>query len=197
MPKQIEVDKLTPQQLKNLLANAERMGEAAVANAVVREMAARGIATHREYRALAWNQERVRDIMKPFKDVAAAVPGNQRTAYTEAGGFKIGRAKDDPEHLWINTYSAIKNTQINVTFGCNIKRPGDEPVFELRTDGKTIQVYNADHLSSALEQWQLIGRIAAEDEILRAQPVEGEVDFAQLTREIIGRFPKILAALAE
>jgi hypothetical protein len=35
------------------------------------------------------------------------------------------------------------------------------------------------------------------DKILRARPVEGEVDYAELSREIIARFPKILAALAE
>jgi hypothetical protein len=44
-------------------------------------------------------------------------------------------------------------------------------------------------------------RLAAErrpaNEILRARPVEGEVDREALTREIIARFPKILAALAE
>jgi hypothetical protein len=33
--------------------------------------------------------------------------------------------------------------------------------------------------------------------VLRARPVEGEVDHDALTREIIERFPKILAALAE
>jgi hypothetical protein len=32
---------------------------------------------------------------------------------------------------------------------------------------------------------------------LRARPVEGESDHEALTREIIERFPKILAALAE
>jgi hypothetical protein len=44
-------------------------------------------------------------------------------------------------------------------------------------------------------------RLAAErrpaGEILRARPVEGEGDHEALTREIIARFPKILAALAE
>lgn len=44
-------------------------------------------------------------------------------------------------------------------------------------------------------------RLAAErrpaDEILRAQPVEGEVDYAELSREHLARYPKIRAALAE
>jgi len=39
------------------------------------------------------------------------------------------------------------------------------------------------------------GRSAAE--ILRARPVEGDIDHEAVTREIIERFPKILAALAE
>ncbi len=34
-------------------------------------------------------------------------------------------------------------------------------------------------------------------EILRARPVEGDIDHEAVTREIIERFPKILAALAE
>jgi hypothetical protein len=35
------------------------------------------------------------------------------------------------------------------------------------------------------------------DAVLRARPVEGEVDHSALTREIIAKFPKILAALAK
>ncbi len=34
-------------------------------------------------------------------------------------------------------------------------------------------------------------------EVLRARPVIGEIDYAELTGEIIARFPKILAALAK
>jgi hypothetical protein len=33
--------------------------------------------------------------------------------------------------------------------------------------------------------------------VLQARPVEGEIDYAELSREIIARFPKILAALAK
>jgi hypothetical protein len=35
------------------------------------------------------------------------------------------------------------------------------------------------------------------DAVLRAPPVNGEIDRAALTREIIAKFPKILAALAK
>jgi hypothetical protein len=44
-------------------------------------------------------------------------------------------------------------------------------------------------------------RLAAErrpaGEVLHAQPVEGEVDYAELSREHLARYPKIRAALAE
>jgi hypothetical protein len=40
-------------------------------------------------------------------------------------------------------------------------------------------------------------RRVALGEILRARPIEGEVDYAGLTRDTIARFPKILAALAK
>jgi hypothetical protein len=34
-------------------------------------------------------------------------------------------------------------------------------------------------------------------EVLRARPVKGEIDHRAVTREIMARFPKILAALAK
>ncbi len=44
-------------------------------------------------------------------------------------------------------------------------------------------------------------RLAAErrpaDAVLRARPVEGEIDHTEFTRRIISRFPKILAELAK
>ena len=36
-----------------------------------------------------------------------------------------------------------------------------------------------------------------EKKILRARPVKGAIDHAALSREIMARFPKILAALAK
>ena len=48
---------------------------------------------------------------------------------------------------------------------------------------------------------QKLLRLAAErrpvDEVLRAKPVEGEVDHKALSREFIARFPKLRAALAK
>jgi hypothetical protein len=40
-------------------------------------------------------------------------------------------------------------------------------------------------------------RGAAADEVLRARPVTGEIDYAELSREHIARYPKIRAALAK
>jgi hypothetical protein len=40
-------------------------------------------------------------------------------------------------------------------------------------------------------------RQAPDADILRAHPVEGEIDYAELRREHIARYPKIRAALAE
>jgi hypothetical protein len=47
--------------------------------------------------------------------------------------------------------------------------------------------------------YTMLARQAAERRpaVLRARPVEGEIDHTQLTREIIRRFPKILAELAK
>jgi hypothetical protein len=40
-------------------------------------------------------------------------------------------------------------------------------------------------------------RRGSRSEILRARPLEGDIDHETLTREIVARFPKILAALAK
>jgi len=36
-----------------------------------------------------------------------------------------------------------------------------------------------------------------EKKILRARPVKGKIDYAELSRDTIAKFPKILAALAK
>jgi hypothetical protein len=128
----IDLTKLTPQELKNLLANCRERGREDSVTAVLGEMARRGLAKRGDYRTLKWNQDIVRDALEPFKNVAKAVRDNQRTSYTEAGGLKIGRPKDDPEKIWIDTYSGIKTPAINAIFVCHIKKPGDEPEFSYR-----------------------------------------------------------------
>ena len=159
----IDLPKLTPKELKSLLANAHRAGETAMVISIIREMARRGLATGREFRLLTWNQEQVRKVMLPFKDVALAVSGNRRTPYTEQGGRKIGRPKGDPEKLRIDTYSysaikthKIKTPKINTEFLCYIKEPGDEPQFHLKINDTRIHTYNADALSRALGDWRKV-----------------------------------------
>lgn len=157
----IDLTKLTVKELKNFLANNQRLGKIANVYEAVNEMARRGVATRREYRALKWNQDSVRDAMQPFKDVAGAVHGNQRTTYTEAGGRKIGRPKNDPESVWVDTYSAIKTPAINAVFVCYIKQPGDDPEFQLHIDGIHTRSYNADQLTDALSEWRAAAARAA------------------------------------
>jgi len=92
---------------------------------------------------------------------ASTVSNNQRTIYTEAGGLKIGRSKDDPKKVWINTYSAIKTPAINAVFVCYIKKPGDDPEFQLEINGSPTNSYNADRLTEALIEWQAIAERVA------------------------------------
>ncbi|MBE3602472.1 hypothetical protein IMX07_02395 [bacterium] len=151
---EIDYSKLTPQELKTLLTNLLTRGNLAIATAVVIELDRRGAATRREYRTLKWNQESVCVAMKPFSDIAAAVNGNRRTSYTEAGGKKIGRKRNDPDWFWIDTYSAIKTPLINAEFVCYIKQAGEEPEFQLHINGENVRTYNADQLDEALADWR-------------------------------------------
>ena len=42
-----------------------------------------------------------------------------------------------------------------------------------------------------------VPRRPAPDEVLRACPVKGKIDYPELIRDTIAKFPKILAALAK
>ena len=58
------------------------------------------------------------------------------------------------------------------------------------------------YVSGYLESWGQPIRVDAKQQVaatavLRARPVEGEVDYAELSREHLARYPKIRAALAE
>jgi hypothetical protein len=171
----IELKELTASELRNLLGNCQRLKNAVMAQAVVQEMHERGMATSREYAVFSWNQDRVDEVMEPFARVAATVPNSQRVKYTKAGGLKIGRPKEHPEHRWVDSYSAIKVPKINAVFSCSIRRPGDEPQFILYVDdGPTpresilltgrspvpAKTYNADQLKKALIEWTEIARVA-------------------------------------
>jgi hypothetical protein len=152
----MDLTKRTPQELKNLLANNERHGQKDAVVAVVQEMARRGIANKSHFRHLTWNQDRVAEVLSPFKQVASTVIGNERVNYTQAGGLKIGRSKNDPDWMWIDSYCGIKTSSINAIFVCYVKRVGDEPLFQLRIKEGVEQSFNADGLEEALEQWKEI-----------------------------------------
>lgn len=163
----IDLKKQTPSGLRNLLVNSKRLHNAEMERAVVLEMHERGMATSREYVIFPWNQNRVDEVMLPFIKVAARVPDNQRVNYTRAGGRKIGSRKDDPDHLWIDSYSAIKAGGINAVFGCEIKKPGGDPIFTLylgggsRREATPSAVYNFDQLQDALAEWETIAHSAS------------------------------------
>ena len=149
----IDLTKLTVQELKNLLANQQRLERPT--NATVLELTRRGAATGSDHLTLRWNQVSVCDALRPFREVAAAVVGNRRKAYTEAGGGRH-HPKNDPKHLWIDTYCAIKTSAVNAIFVCHVRQPGDDPEFQLLIDGTRVYSYKADQLADALNEWRAI-----------------------------------------
>lgn len=157
--KPIDLPKLTRPELRNMLENARRLGRQDMVDDVVREMSARGWAQSRDYDALEWNPARVKESLAPFARLARGVRENQRTSYTEAGGRRIGRGQNDPDRVWIDTYSAIKTPKLNAVMVCYVKMPGEMPWLELHLNGESIERYGADEWDRALEDWQ---RIAAE-----------------------------------
>ncbi len=162
MPKPIHVKALDVTQLRNLLANANRLGEASLAKEIVAELSLRGRVNNRELSILDWNQDRVRDIMVPFRDVASEVKDNRRTEYTEAGGLKIGRAKTDPDYMWIDSYSAIKTEKLNAYFVCYVKSPGDDPSFRLNVNEHVEGEFFLSGLEAALALWKDVAKRATE-----------------------------------
>ena len=154
----IDLTTLSNQQLRIYKRNCERLGHPEKAREAAREMIRRGIAKTRDLNVFKWNQHSVREAMRRFMEIASQVKDNQLTAYTEAGGFKIGRPKGHPEKQWIDTYCAIKTPEMKALFGCHVKSPGDEPTFELYRDG-TISSYDADRLDRAFEDWAALGSL--------------------------------------
>jgi hypothetical protein len=158
MVRAIDLAALTDRQLKVYSNNCKRLGETEKRREAISEMFKRGIANDGDFEVFTWNQDSVRSKMERFKQVASEVKDNQRTAYTEAGGFKIGRAKGDPDKMWIDTYCAIKTSAVNAVFVCYVKMPGDEPEFELQVDDTRVRSYNADQLDDALKEWSSVAR---------------------------------------
>ena len=155
----IDLQKLTVDELRNLKRNASARGREDLAMEVAIELANRGVAKSDETALIHWNQERVRIAMAPFAEIARGVIDNSRTPYTEAGGRKIGTNKSDPNWMWVDTYSAVKNKNGNAVFVCHIKKPGAEPTFEMQLDGALVSSFSALELANALIEWR---RLVAE-----------------------------------
>lgn len=146
--------KFSDKELRNYHRNAKSYGRSKEACRAAKLMHTRDIASPDDLDCFDWNQRTVREAMHPFKEIALAVEDNQRTAYTEAGGFRIGRAKDHPEKLWIDTYCAVKTPSLKAVFACHVKTPGDEPTFVLQLDGATYETYGYDRRDEALREWR-------------------------------------------
>lgn len=156
----IDLKRLKKQELRNLLDNARRLGREDVALDVLRELTRQGGGKLTDYDLLTWNQVTARAALAPFVEVSRTIPDNQRTSYTEAGGRKIGRSRDDPEWMWVDSYTAIKTGKLNIVFVCYIPRPGDDAHFILFADGQEVKRYEPDELEAGLEHWRILSAAA-------------------------------------
>lgn len=147
---------MPPDQLRVVRENAQRLGRSDIVEEVTRLLESKGVARRSDYRHLKWNQQTVEEALRPFADVARSVAGNGRTAYTPAGGFRIGRKADDPERMFVDSYSAIKKGKLNAEFVAYVKKPGDEAYFHLNVDKQREAEYGPNELDQALVRWREI-----------------------------------------
>jgi hypothetical protein len=152
----MDLKRLTVPELRQLAKNAQARNSQDILEAVGLELFDRGEARSTDLKHITWNQERVRSALIAFKEVASRVKSNKRTAYTEAGGLKIGLRKDHPDWLWVDTYSAIKTQLGNSVFYCYIKKPGQEPEFGIKLDEVVLCTYTPNELDAALEEWKKV-----------------------------------------
>lgn len=157
----IKLETLDKTGLKNLLASARRYGHDDYAQKVLRELQGRGWAERRDFDFLEWNQDKVKAALAPFVAVSETISDNRRTAYTEAGGRKIGRKQTDPDWMWIDTYTAMKAGGVNAVLVCHVPMPGDTPWFEVRLNEITQQRYDPAELDAALVRWKELAAEAA------------------------------------
>ena len=149
----MDLKKLNIEQLRNLIKNARDRDRLDIAENAAIELSIRGKANSKDLKNVYWNQDRVRILMEPFVLISRSVKNNKRTSYTEAGGFKIGRSKNDPDWRWIDTYTAIKTEHGNAVFVCYIINIGSEPIFEMILDGLKKE-YKLDQIDQALSHWE-------------------------------------------
>jgi hypothetical protein len=159
----------TPEQLRTMLANAQAaLGRspghpraAEQARTCAAELARRGKARGGDLASIRWNPDAVDEALAPFVALSKAVPGNERTPHTRAGGAKIRG------EVWIDTYSAIKANGVNRLLVCFVEKPGDDPIFALFDAGaghplvtwrdvvaRADRVFAPDRLGEALDAWR-------------------------------------------
>ena len=159
-PPKVDLTKLTPARLRDLMRRYTEAGYPELAQGCLDELHRTGAARASDHSHLKWNQASASKALQPFVEVSKSVADNARTAFTEAGGTKIGKAKDDPERNWVDSYTAIKRGPTNAIFVCYIKAPGDDPSFSLQTGGTEERRFNFDQLDEALARWREIAASA-------------------------------------
>lgn len=160
-PPAIDLDKQSPESLRSLRRNYLRAGLSEKVVEVVIALYKQRKATARDFKYLRWNDGRVAEVLVPFKEIAEAVPGNKRKSYSVAGRRRIHTERDDPDYLWIDSYSAIKSGATNAVFGCHIKSPISEPIFQLTLNNEVWDSYEEINLEKALSDWRQIAEEAA------------------------------------
>lgn len=129
-PPKVDYQKLDPARLRNLRKRYQEQGHRDLADLVTLELTRRGKARGEDFSSLRWNQTSVREALDRFKKVAT-FHGNLRTSYTEAGGSKIGKKRDDPDWMWIDTYCGMKSQSANYVFVCYVSVQATIPSSEL------------------------------------------------------------------
>lgn len=154
----INIEKLSNEQLRSYLGNAQRLGAEDLAIEIAGELHKRGAFPRKLHHCLTWNEARMAEALRPFAEMARSVANSRRTAYTNGGGLRR-RPKNDPERMCVDSYSAIKRNGINAAFAGRIKAPGDEPEFELLVNGDK-RLFKLSELGEALEEWKQIAAAA-------------------------------------
>jgi hypothetical protein len=106
----IDLTKLTVRELKNLLANQQRLERPTKATVV--ELARRGAATGSDHLTLRWNQASVCDALRPFKEVAAAVvtARSKLLSSTLYSSATSGSRATTPNFNCVSTVYALSHT---------------------------------------------------------------------------------------
>ncbi len=153
-PHPIDLQAKTDTELKVLLANRDKHGDIEGVREVIVELDRRGQFSTAQWRHVEWNPIKVKAVLQPFIDISANVNGNTRTTYSESGGRKIGLRSDNPDKLWIDSYTAICTASINAYMACHIGKVGEQPIFELKVEPDTVMQFDFVQLDEAEMHWR-------------------------------------------